>query len=55
MSDIQGRIVKRISHKELQKGPNNFEIRTGDLDSGVYFVSIQTPYGQYNKKVICVN
>jgi hypothetical protein len=53
MSDIQGRVVKSISKLEMTSGHNRYEIHTGDLDAGVYFISVQTPHGQYNTKVIC--
>ncbi len=50
--DISGRRVKTLQQGELQNGVHEFEWDVETISSGLYFVRMQTEYGQQVRKVV---
>ncbi len=50
--DAQGQMVKNIVSDNLNSGMNRFEINTSDLNSGVYYLSIQHGSNSTVRKIV---
>lgn len=49
--DMLGRVVKEIIDNSLAPGKHDFDVYTGDLNSGVYFYILETPTSSLMKKM----
>lgn len=52
LHSINGALVQEVGQKNFIAGENNFLLATNRLNSGVYFISIQTDGGRINKRLI---
>ena len=56
MLDLNGRLVKSIHRGPLYEGLHSFAVHAGNLQSGIYFVSVTCPNSSYDSVVtVCRN
>ncbi len=50
--NLSGQLVRELRGQKMAKGNNQFQLNTAELESGIYFVKIQTEEGLLTKKVV---
>jgi len=50
--DVTGRLVKQIFAGEISSGEARFYLQSGELQSGIYLIRVQTRFGDRIQKLI---